>query len=424
MLYHLFSATISSPEPFVSGCVRTPTGAAAVWSDGAVPHADADYVVDTKDWSLCLPPQDLLGQDKAYEFPGSSLTLGAGNVNLFSAATTTRIPVLRMANDARYWPACFQGSGTITVKGEAIHLLATGSGQSYFRIYGGRLYRIEAPLTGAGRLTVFNNSSSSSKPAATILFAVDNSAFNGRIKLSGSAGNYTSDYANTILVEDAAQLGGPLDAFAYDALQLNIGSTLAVTNDVDFSTANRGLYVEDSGVVDVADGATLTLGNSVSYGSAATLTKTGAGTLALGASPLNRGAETGVLAVEEGCVKFLSTNAVNGVSVSFANGAYLLVDPAATGDVATYGAVDLSATPFGGTLPIAFDLPELPADQDYRYSDVAVATVRNAATAQMLVLSARKVPGHNVTFSLRSNADGTTTILASIGKNSFVLVIR
>ena len=397
---------------------------AAVWSDGVVPHADADYVVDTKDWALSLPPQDLLGQDKTYEFPGASLTLGAGNVNLYSAATTTRIPVLRMANDARYWPACFQGAGVITVKGDAIHLLATGSGQSYFRIYGGRPYRIEAPLTGAGRLPGFNNSSSSSKPAATILFAADNSAFKGRIKLSGSQGNFTSDYANTILVEDAVQLGGPLDAFAYDALQLNIGSTLAVTNDVDFSTANRGLYVEGSGVVDVADGATLTLGNSVSYGNAATLAKTGAGTLALGASPLNRGAESGVLAIEEGCVKVLSTNALNGVSTAFANGAYLLVDPAATGDVATFGAVDLSATPFGGTLPVAFALPVLGSNETYDYSGVAVCTVADAATAEGLTLGAKRIHGHSVKFSIRTNANGTATVLAAVRASGFIMAIQ
>ena len=168
----------------------------------------------------------------------------------------------------------------------------------------------------------------------------------------------------------------------------------------------------------------MTLGNSVSYGNAATLAKTGAGTLALGALPLNRGATAGVLTIGEGCVKVLSTNALNGVSTTFANGAYLLVDPAATGDVATFGAVDLSATPFGGTLPVAFALPALGNDETYDYSGVAVCTVADAATAEGLTLGKKKIRGHSVKFSIRTNANGTATVLAAVRASGFIMAIQ
>ena len=59
------------------------------------------------------------------------------------------------------------------------------------------------------------------------------------------------------------------------------------------------------------------------------------------------GGETASLTVAEGFLRVGSTNALNGVTVSFADGARLIVDPAATGDVASFGAVDLSAAPFG-----------------------------------------------------------------------------
>ncbi|MBR1837358.1 MAG: hypothetical protein IJ783_08730 [Kiritimatiellae bacterium] len=407
---------------------------AAAWSDGAVPHGDADYVVDTKDRSLVLPPQELLPDGRTYEFPGSSLTLGANNVNLYSAAATTRIPVLRMANDARYWPACHPGKegDEIVVEGDAIHLLATDSGQSYFRIYGNRLYRIKAPLMGEGRITVFNNSPAGSRPSATLVFDADNSAFKGRIRVSGSTGSYTTGYANTLLVEEAGQLGGPLDEFTHDALELKLDSTLAAKKDVDFSTPGRGLFIDGSGAVDVADGATLTLGNAVTFSAGATLAKTGAGTVAFGAAPRAAGGsaalagsgQAAALDVREGCVKALSTDALAGLALSFADGAYLLVDPAATGDVAARGVVDLSANPFGGELPVALDLPAPAADEEYRIDSIAVATVANAATAKALGLSAKKIRNHSIEFGVRENDDGTATVIASIARPGLVLVVR
>lgn len=408
---------------------------AASWSDNAVPHGDADYVVDTANYHLCFPPTDLL-TESTYAFPGSSLTIGngSGQVDVYSAADTVDIGILRMLNNGRFWPLCHvSGSQTVTVNGQAIHLLATGNGQSYFRIYGNRLVVVNAPLTGAGRLTVFNNSSTSAAKSGTILFAADNKAFTGRIRLSAGAkdGVYSP---NTLLVTAGDQLGGDLNSFTYDALELRFGSILAATNDVTLSAANRGVYVNSvgaadaAGVMDVADGATLALESAVvTFADGVTLAKIGSGTLALGGSVSNENASaTGTLAVRAGYLQALSTNAVNGVAVTFADGAYLLVDPATTGDLATYGAVNLSANPFDGSLPVAFKLPAIAENEEYRCSDVAVATVADAATAQTLAASAsvKKIRGHNVAFSTRINADGTATILASIGKNAFMLIVR
>ena len=402
---------------------------AASWSDGAVPHADADYVVDSADVkSLCLPPQELVEEGGRYEFPGASITLGSqGNVNLYAAAATTRIPVLRMHADARFWPSCFDGSAPVVLEGDAIHLLATGGGTSYFRIYGNRIYTVKAPLSGAGRLTVFNNSSSGN-PRATIVFDADNTAFTGRIRLAAAA---KDGVYNTLLVQKGSDVGGALDSFAHDALELCNGSVLAVTNDVALSAENRGVAVGAGGaVVDVADGATLSLANPVTFAAGAALAKKGAGTLALGgamlapggAAPLAGSGSAGSLSVEEGFLQALATNAVDGVSVSFAGGAYLLVDMEAAGDVAKFGAVDMSDAPFGGSLPVAFDLPALPASGEYDFENIAVATVKSASVARSLAVSNRRIRRHSVKFSIRENADGSATILASIKSKGFVLL--
>lgn len=404
---------------------------AASWSDGAVPHGIADYVVDTTGFRLCFPPTDLL-TDSTYVFPGSSITLGnsnGGQIDLYSAADTIDIGILRMLHNARFWPMCHvSGSKTVAVNGTAIHLLATGNKQSYIRIYGDRLYVVNAPLTGAGRLTIFNNSSTSASQCGTILFAAANTNFTGRIRLSAGAkdGVYSP---NTLLVTDGRQLGAELDAFTYDALELNHGSVLAATNDVSLSAANRGLFVGatnsvgTAGEIRVSDGATLAIGNAITFSDGATLAKTGAGTLALGGGMSLRGSSAS-LAVEEGFVEALATNALDGVSTTFADGAFLLVDAEARGDLGTYGAVDLSARPFGGSLPVALRLPAPDENGIYAIGGIAVATVADAATARSLALSARKVRSHSVDFSVRENVDGTATILARVYHPGFVLVVR
>ncbi|MBR4612319.1 MAG: hypothetical protein IKO40_06335, partial [Kiritimatiellae bacterium] len=147
----------------------------------------------------------------------------------------------------------------------------------------------------------------------------------------------------------------------------------------------------------------------------------------IGGKPRIASGATAALAVEEGCLAVRATNAVDGVTVSFEDGAYLLVDPAATGDVAIFGAVALGANPFGGDLPVAFDIPA-GAGPDYAARDIAVCTVANKTTADALAVSAaantRKMHGLGGAYSTRVNADGSVTVLASIAPQAFVIVLR
>ena len=92
--------------------------------------------------------------------------------------------------------------------------------------------------------------------------------------------------------------------------------------------------------------------------------------------------------------------------------------------MATFGAVDLSATPFGGTLPVAFALPALGTGETYDYSGVAVCTVADTATAEGLTLDAKKIRGHSVKFSIRTNADGTATVLANVKARGLTVKIQ
>ena len=131
---------------------------------------------------------------------------------------------------------------------------------------------------------------------------------------------------------------------------------------------------------------------------------------------------TATLAVEKGCLRVGSKNALSGVSVTFADGAALLVDPEATGDAKTLGAVDLSDEPFGGKLPVAFVLP---TEGKPNYSNLAVCTVKDEATADALIPSIAPAPvkGCNITFTKRTNADGTVTVLASVKASGLMLIV-
>ena len=411
------STTVSAS--YISACTNP-----ASWANGEVPHSGVDYVADKDKGGLAAYPVIRTPyQSGAYVFTGDSLTLGNGTQMRFCGLDTT-FPLLVLGANITL-PLSMAGAPT-HLRGK-IH--SRGCSDAYpqrFQAYKRGLNVIEAEIDGTGSIHVTGQYGSSS-PFGDIEFTALNTNFTGRIKVYATDRNTletgTDDYKHErVFVTDARNLGGPLPEFRADALELADYSVLEARNDVDMNVANRGVKVTGNAGFVAPENVTLAISNDITWNGMAR--KTGAGTLALGGKAIVASGETASLAVGEGFLEVRATNAVDGVAVTFASGAHLLVDPAATGDVATYGAVNLSATPFGGTLPVAFDLPAIGENGEHRYADIAVATVRDAATAAALNLSARKIPGHGVTFSTRANPDGTATILASIARTGFVLVVR
>lgn len=296
--------------------------------------------------------------------------------------------------------------------------------QAYMR----GLNTVAAEVSGPGTLFVTGRNGSGN-PYGDIEFTALNTNFTGRIKVlanvNSTAAGTDSYKHERVFVTDARNLGGALDEFRADALELADYSVLEARKDVDLNVANRGVKVTGNAGFAAPEDVTLAISNDITWNG--TARKTGAGTLALGGAPRIAGS-TAALAVEEGFLSVRSAGAVDGVSVTFDDDAYLLVDPAAAeADLARFGAVDLVADPFGGKLPVAFDLPE-GAGSDYAASNIAVCTVANDATAGALAVSAaantRKMHGLGATYSKRANDDGTVTVLASIAPQAFVLVLR
>ena len=401
---------------------------AASWASGAAPCPGIDYAA-VKDkgglssWPVVRTPY----QSEPWVFAGDSLTLGTGGLLLPCAKDVTFSQLVLSANST--YIMSLPGSGT-HLRGAVQTVGGSDAYPQKIQAYMRGLNAMDAEISGNGTIWVIGRNSSGN-PYGDVEFTALNTNFTGKVKLCAVGPTESStknppsaaDYEHErVFVTDARNLGGPLDAFRTDALELADYSVLEARNDVDMNVANRGITVTGNAGFAVPTTVTLSISNDITWNG--TARKTGAGTLAIGGDPRIASGSTAALAVEKGYVKVLSTNALNCVSTTFANGAYLLVDPAATGDVATFGAVDLSATPFGGTLPVAFALPALGDNETYDYSNVAVCTVADATTAEGLTLSAKKIRGHSVKFTIRTNADGTTTVLAAVKASGFVITFQ
>ena len=400
---------------------------ATSWLSGEAPQSGRIYVAAAGTGGLGANTYPIIrtpyyaNTATPFVFAGDALALGSGGA-IYPCSKDVTFPMLNLSANTTY---ILSLAGIPSYLRGRIHLRGTSDAypqkiQAYMR----GLNAVEAEVSGPGVLFIYGRNGSGN-PYGDIEFTAHNTNFTGRIKVyanvtskAASAESYSHE---RLFVTDARNLGGPLEEFRADALELADYSVLEARNDVDLNVANRGVKITGNAGMAAPENATLTISNDITWNGA--LSKTGAGTLALGGKPLIVSGATASLAVNEGFLQALSTNAVNGVAVTFAEGAYLLVDPAATGDLATYGAVDLSATPFGGALPVAFDFPG-GAPEGEQTPTIAVATVADAATAQSLTLSSKKIQGYGVEFSTRANSDGSATILAKVFKPAFVMIVR
>ena len=416
------STTISQALP--SACTN-----AASWKSGNAPEpgkmyfaADGVGGLDSGTWPVIRTPY-FTDTATPFVFAGDSLVLGQGG-NVLPCSKDVTFPRLVLSANSTYVlslasvPSYLRGS---------LYLRASSDNypqkiQAYMR----GLNTVAAEVSGPGTLNVMGRSGSGN-PYGDIEFTALNTNFTGRIKVLANVNNISPSAENykheRVFVSDARNLGGPLDEFRADALELADYSVLEARKDVDLNVANRGVKVTGNAGFAAPEDVTLAISNDITWNG--TARKTGAGTLALGGAPRIASGATAALAVEEGFLSVRSAGAVDGVSVTFDDDAYLLVDPATTDtNLARLGARVSGAKPFDGKLPVALHLPAAEAGEECQINGIGVATVADAATAKAIKLSARKVKGHTVSFSVRENADGTATIVASVTRTGFVLVLR
>ena len=261
---------------------------------------------------------------------------------------------------------------------------------------------------------------------------------------SGFAGDYSLSLAATdawdpaerpdryfIEIGDGFSFGGDYSgANAWKSVTFTHFPYFRVSSDVSMTNATRGVLVQEGVVFEVSSGKSLTISERMTYGGA--LVKCGPGALVLGnetpkfladTEQTDTPAEgTNELRVVEGSLKVAAVDAVNGLAVSFAGGAGLVVDVEATGELKRYGARNVKwEAPFSAevAIPVSFE-GEIPADG----ASLGICTISATAAAPTLALPDRYAKRRVAGIGWRRNADGSRTYVAAIGKTGVLMIFR
>ena len=360
------------------------------WSDGELPHANADYFVQPLPGACHLHTP----LDTDYEFLGESLTF-KGWCYFYSWGRTFTCKKLVIKNNS----AVFMGNnGGVTAAtrfegGE----ICFESGSIRFASWNnaGRPVVLASCLTGAAELKLAGVTSTSYPRGETYISAL-NTNFLGviTVDLSNKDSNVIASdtVCQTLFVNDGRNVGGPLATFNYKALSLSQYARLVVTNAavVTFEDGvNRGIFVGDVGRLVSAEGHTMCIKRPLTVDG--NLRKEGAGVLELASEVgfLADGARTDaipedaskrLLSLKEGVLKVSHVDAVNGLTVQAANGTKLRLDLETTdSDLIAYGIRNTKTrTPFtvgDGASEVAIEI-DLSHEPDFKSKTLAVMTVR------------------------------------------------
>lgn len=418
---------------------------ADVWSDGRVPHAGAHYV---KYSGYGDSPIGL------FDFPGLSLSYSAATFSFHTTNQETRILNFRV------------GSGTlltdnvsdIRLVGKRLEVQRTLN----LKTWNARGIKIGSEIVGSGDLVLQTGTHGTSFHAGDVELTGSNTNFTGRILATeGNSSDWTPRYYGTgvqgyktFSVGDGRNLGGELSVFAYNALALGNFTRLFVTNDVVLASGlNRGIFI-DAGVavekqgipggaiVSVNDGQLTVnwpLTMSVTNACPVTLWKDCEGTLALGggvrfltaegvADELPAGARQPVLCITNGCLRALSSDCVDGLTVDLAENAQakILVDYSAADDGFRRDGIRNVKTgvPFGaGAIRIVVDgLPEL-TREGARFGLLAVKKSVGDAVAARLSVTRPRVPGFTKRI-VREDVGDETRFYLDYRESGLLVIVR
>lgn len=154
-----------------------------------------------------------------------------------------------------------------------------------------------------------------------------------------------------------------------------------------------------------------------------TLTKTGGGMLSAGGT-LNAAADA-ALVISDGSLKVISCDAVNGVPVSFAEGARLVADVSAKGDLKEYGARNTQVElPFASQAEDGKITVSFAGEFESEEAEVVVCTVSETASAPEFKVVGKYDTMKVVSSNWRTNGDGTKSFVVKFIKAGTVIVIR
>lgn len=356
---------------------------AASWSDNDTPHSGAHYLLEALDGADSSHHTTFRTRNTytAQTFEGDSLTLG-DICTLFVFASKFSLPRLRLLNGSHLCNGGTVSNGKTAEIDAPVEVPANCI--AYIGPYSAGRLALTDSVSGRGTISLVGSFISTSYLQGFLRLAGDNSGFLGRIALRQQRAPGSSAVNSGQYLEFSAEnnLGGALPAFDAEALSVGHYSALTPLANVTLNaSSNRGLYITDSGAVNVTNAnTTLTLNWPLKV--KGTMEKWGPGTFALG-GPLTLDGSCR-MEIRQGAVQPLAQDALNGLTLSFAVGGSLLFDLSA---LPSGGMRNLAATPFElgdgvTTLPI-----EVKGDRTRSLAqvvDVPLLTVAQSAKAAVL----------------------------------------
>ena len=308
----------------------------ATWADGNAVHSGAHYNFNIQHKNI----RTLWNPEGSCEFLGESLMLGAKNVTFILASREVWCPVFYAGNYENLKLYCAEASD-VTFHGD-IYAVYRNSQEPEknlrIRIYNNHCFTLDGELKGSGDVLFMAGTSASSfkgSQRGDFALAGKSEDFSGKITLASDASADDRKWSNAepyahVWYSDPACFGGPLDAFAYDALKIEEMSRLITTNDVAFTDTTRGLFLSGIAQLETPEATdSLTLLQPVTVNGR--VYKQGAGTLAMGGelkfidaentrtdTPPDDAAKR-TLYVQGGVLKPLAADALNGLDIVFSN---------------------------------------------------------------------------------------------------------
>ena len=394
----------------------------AAWSDGLAPSGGKNYYacsVKSGTTYVRTPYTTSITLENPV-FPGASLVLGN---NVWLAQCQRSFTVTNLV--------CMGGSTISFLLSEFNCTLSGGldvRGTTSMIGWNNRTATIASEISGAGDLKLqILSPASTSSPWAYYSLTGLNTNFAGRLVVNYAGTNATYpnlDKCNTLYFTDKRNLGGPCVSFTYDALHIAHMSKLDPSVDgIVLDEPTRGIYIDGCGRFNVAADRALTIKQPITYNG--TFRKEGAGHLAVGGRSRFTLADTddgarptadkNVFDVIAGSLQPLSTNAFDGVALTFSEGTSLLVDPTLEdADVLKYGLLCTSADgsltlPAGGITVDVVGSSTNSLVLGATCGLVTVSTVNADAIRDLLTLAARRHGRIHMRVKERAN-DGEDTI--------------
>ena len=333
----------------------------------------------------------------------------------------------------------YDGDDVRTISGGCLNIYQGPSTRdASLVVFQGRTFNLLSEVCGGCPLTVKNQESKTQNECkGTLNLYGISTNFHGRLTVQN---NPSSDgkivrHALTTYLNDARNWGGDYAAAGsgFDAVTLRGFPKVILTNSVAFAGLTRNVFVDEGVTFDVWGGRTLTFGNQLTFNGC--LCKTGGGTLDLAGTALfyadgettsNPVEGRNLLQIESGALRVSSRGACDGLAVSFAQGSKLLVP--ADSECGLYDVkcdTPLTVGTDDGRLPVEIEFGGGLPEGDV---EVVICTLNATAAAGIgtETFDVRKVSASVRCKGVekRTNADGSVSYVATVGKSGMAVIIR